>query len=226
LVQLLGQYANDYQQACCKQQPDRFVSIAGVDWTTEMAVDELHRLSDDGALGIRLRPGSRSPGDDPLAIWNAASERGLIVSCVGTAAQFADPSFAALATELPSLLIVLEHLGGLGRPDVGDTAAALSGIANLARFSTISLKLPGLGQLLPRSALAKPPTSLEDARDTPIDAMLAAFGPGRMMWASDFPVVSTREGYANALSWVGAVLPPESRAAIFGGNANALTTSA
>ncbi|OXC76728.1 putative HYDROLASE TRANSMEMBRANE PROTEIN [Caballeronia sordidicola] len=32
-----------------------------------------------------------------------------------------------------------------------------------------------------------------------IDAAIDAFGAERLMWGSDFPVVSSREGYGNAL---------------------------
>jgi len=32
-----------------------------------------------------------------------------------------------------------------------------------------------------------------------LDEALAAFGPQRLMWGSDFPIVCSREGYAGAL---------------------------
>ena len=214
LVQLLNAYDNAYQQAQAAAHPDRFVSIVGVDWTRADAAEALHRLADAGARGVRLRPGSRSPGDDPLAIWRVAAERALVVSCVGTAAQFAEAAFAELLGALPGLPVVLEHLGGLGRPDAGDVAKAKAPVLALARFADVRLKLPGLGQLLPRPALEPPP------REVPlIDEVIAAFGAERVMWASDFPVVSSREGYANALGWVSAVLPDGARDAILGGAA-------
>lgn len=209
LVQLLGSYDNAYQQRCAARWPDRFISVVGIDWTRPDAVAELRLLAEGGARGVRLRPGSRSPGEDPLAIWRAARDLGLVVSCVGAAAQFVEPGFAALIDELAGLPVVLEHFGGLARPDVGDTPAA--DVLALARFASLRVKLPGLGQLLPRQALEPPPGKL-----ALIDAMIAAFGAGRLLWASDFPVVSSREGYANALAWPRAIVPADARDAIFG----------
>jgi L-fuconolactonase len=49
-----------------------------------------------------------------------------------------------------------------------------------------------------------------------------AFGPRRMMWGSDYPPVSGREGYANALRLTMdqfADKSEEDRALIFGGTA-------
>ena len=54
---------------------------------------------------------------------------------------------------------------------------------------------------------------------------LSAFGPQRLLWGSDFPLVCAREGYANALqlcwSEFNACSETE-RAAIFGGVADRL----
>ena len=54
------------------------------------------------------------------------------------------------------------------------------------------------------------------------DAVYDAFGPNRIMWGSDFPPVSGREGYANALKLSLERFAGRSeadRAAIFGGTA-------
>jgi L-fuconolactonase len=65
--------------------------------------------------------------------------------------------------------------------------------------------------------------------ETPIPPLLelayVAFGPDRMMWGSDFPPVSGREGYANALRFTLDQLAARSeadRARIFGGTALAV----
>jgi L-fuconolactonase len=197
------------------------VSIVGVDWTLPGALEELTQSVDAGAVGVRLRPVSRSPGDDPLAIWRRACDLQLIVSCVGTAAQFVDPAFDALLAELPNLPVVLEHLGGLARPDVGNSIAAEPAIAALARHGSVYLKLPGLGQSLPRAALAMPESRAAALGGTSLPAICQAFG-GRLMWGSDFPVVSTREGYANAFAWARDAVPEAERLAIFGETASAI----
>ncbi len=54
------------------------------------------------------------------------------------------------------------------------------------------MKLPGLGEIAPvpidRSSV--PPL---------LDMALEVFGPERLMWGSDYPPVSSREGYLNFL---------------------------
>ncbi len=72
LIQLLGQFHNEYQQGCLRRFPGRFASVVAVDPAAEGALAALDALARDGATGLRLRPISRSPGADPLAIWRRA----------------------------------------------------------------------------------------------------------------------------------------------------------
>ncbi|WJJ94504.1 amidohydrolase family protein [Neopusillimonas aromaticivorans] len=55
---------------------------------------------------------------------------------------------------------------------------------------------------------------------------MAQFGASRLMWGSDFPVVSSREGYGFARKWVADVLSDTLDAAdlelVFGGTAKRL----
>ncbi len=198
LIQILGQFDNRYQQSCAKRWPERFASVVAVDPARDDAIATMRQLAGDGAVGVRLRPAARSPGDDPLAIWREAERLGLAVSCVGTTAQFTSPDFAALIGQVPKLDIVLEHLGGIARPDADESA---SKIPQLARVPNIALKLPGLGQLSKRmGTLPAAGSALEAGGEAHIHAALRAFSSMRLMWGSDFPVVSTREGYAHALS--------------------------
>ena len=229
LVQMLGQYDNTYQQECARRYRGRLASVVAVDAASAGACDELRALAHEGAAGVRLRPMARSPGEDPLAIWRTAQELGLAVSCVGNPAGFCDPAFAALVSELPSLTIALEHLGGTSAPDADESsrAARIAVFETLAPFPNICLKLPGLGELSPRRSgwgtddalpfdVAMPATLVEALR---------RFGPGRLMWGSDFPPVSAREGYGLALAaCLGATagLDDAGRKQIFGGTARRL----
>ena len=224
LIQMLGQTNNYYQQDCLKRFPDRFASVVLVDPATTDAVDTLKRLADEGASGVRLRPAARSPGRDPLAIWRTAEECGMAVSCVGNSAGFASPEFFALAADLPKLKIVLEHLGGTSTPDADDEARAVrQKVFELAQYQNIYLKVPGLGELIPRLS----PPSAEGSpfgEITPpiLLEALKRFGAERLMWGSDFPPVSSREGYGNSLQLCRAALASQSaieQALIFGGTA-------
>ncbi|WP_349606154.1 amidohydrolase family protein [Cupriavidus sp. DF5525] len=224
LTQMIGQVDNRYQADCVQAHPGRFASVVWIDPVAPDAPQVLARLADEGAAGVRLRPGARSPGDDPLAIWKAAEACGLAVSCVGNAEAFTAPAFADLLQAVPGLTVVLEHLGDTSKPMETEADGELRyTVLRLARFDNVSLKVPGLGELMPRatSALHNGPT-FGAAAAALLEAAIAAFGAPRLMWGSDFPVVSSREGYGNALALVRECLldhPAAVRDAILGGTA-------
>jgi L-fuconolactonase len=223
LVQVLGQFDNTYLEQCVQRHPGRFATVVAVDASRGDAITQLELLAAKGARGLRLRPEARSPGKDPYAIWRAAENLGLVVSCAGTAANLISAEFAQLVQTVPRVTMTLEHLGGWGRPDCDGSATTRSAIAQLSRFSSLLLKVPGLGQLVKRDGNL--PSSGRVLKLEPADIvleMLDRFGAERLLWGSDFPPVATREGYANALHWVQELLADiteAQRAQIFGGNA-------
>ncbi|MEO9132530.1 MAG: amidohydrolase family protein [Sphingomonas sp.] len=226
LTQILGQFDNAYQEDSAARYPGRFASVGAVDVEAPGAADAVRRWADRGMVGLRLRPEARSPGSDPTAVWRAAAERGMAISCGGAPANMLAPEFSALVQGLSNTPIVLEQLGGWTRPDCDRDPATWAAILALARFPNLSLKLSTLGQIAPRRIGRPLPAAGEPVLDAGKGAILIealdAFGADRLMWGSDFPVVGSREGYANALGWTRALF--EARAStdidmIFGGNA-------
>jgi L-fuconolactonase len=206
LIQMVGQYENSYQAACVRRYPDRIASVVIVDAERPDAVEQLEREKERGAAGVRFRPTTRSPGDDPFAIWRAAERLGLSVSCGGAAAEFAAPGLAEIVASVPTLKIVIEHLGSTSRPDEQVAATVRRRVLGLSRYPNTYIKIHGLGEFC-RRALPVPPGGPDGQPAFPfvqplpnaLEAAYAAFGAGRMMWGSDFPPVSGREGYRNAL---------------------------
>jgi L-fuconolactonase len=200
LVQMWGQFDNGYLFECVRRFPDRFAPVVLVDAARSDAADVLSRLAAEGASGVRLDPTTRSPGSDPFAIWRAAAELSLAVSCRGTASEFASAAFAELVASVPQLPIVLEHLGSVSQPDRDETerAARMSAFA-LARFPNVFIKVPGLGEFCRRTSPASESDPFIQPEPPLLEIAFAAFGSERMMWGSDYPPVSGREGYGNAL---------------------------
>ena len=225
LTQILGQFDNSYHQQCVARFPGRFANVGSVDANAPDAAQAVRQWAERGMTGLRLRPDSRNLGDDPLAVWRAADECGLAISCGGASAALIADDFAALAAAFPSLPIVIEHLGGWTRPDCDRSDETCRSILALARLPNVSLKIPALGQLAQRAVgapLPAQPPVLDAAKGGVLLEALEAFGAERMLWGSDFPVVSSREGYANALNWTRELFADRSEAevaAIFGGNA-------
>jgi L-fuconolactonase len=226
LIQMQGQTNNEYQFECMRRYPGRFAPVVVIDTDRADAAETLRRMAEQGASGVRLRATTRSPGDDPLAIWRVAGTLNLAVSCYGSNAEFASDGFAQLVQSLPDVTIVLEHLASVSRPDAGDAESALRLRAfALARFPTCFIKIPGLGEFCRRALPVTEPSPFEQPIPPYLQQAYDAFGPRRMMWGSDYPPVSAREGYGNALRGPMerfADKSEEDRALIFGGVARAV----
>lgn len=192
--------------------------VGWIDFEAAEALDQLERLAFDPMLK-GLRPMIQSieePGwvlqraFDPL--FGAMVAAGLSFDGLVRAHQIGD--VAALAGRYPDLPIVLDHGG---KPDVAGGAFIrwAADIDALARHANVHCKLSGLW------TEAGDDISLEAIR--PYAAhLLAAFGPDRLMWGSDWPVVELAGSYPD---WFGqaelllAELGEADRSRIFGGNA-------
>ena len=220
LIGNLFEFDQSYQQACFHAHADRLVSVVIIDPSDPAAVTSLEEFVADGAVGVRLRAEDRSPGDDPLAIWRAADRLGIPVSCFGVNGAFATDGFRELVEELPTLTIVLENLAFVGGPDRTDGERSTAW--GLARYPSLYIKVPALSSIAHREL---PYTSLFPfQRPIPpyIQTVYDLWGPERMMWGSDFPPVTGREGYFSALRYPRDELgdkPLEAQQQIFGGTA-------
>jgi L-fuconolactonase len=222
LIQIRGQYDNSYQADCLSRFPGRFANVVGVDWERSDAVTQLERLVEQGASGVRLRPSTRSAGEDPLAFWRACERLGIAVSCLGTAAEFASADFARLVEALPALSIVMEHLAGVGFARTDTERATHEALLGMARYPNLYVKIPGLGEFCERAMPVREPFMFVEPIPPLLTQFCEAFGAARLMWGSDYPPAAGREGYGNALRLPMAQLEKrteEERAAIFGGTA-------
>jgi L-fuconolactonase len=222
LIQILGQYDNSYQVDCVRRFPDRFASVVIVDTEQPDAPRTLERLAEQGASGVRLRASVRSPGQDPLAIWRAAERLGLAVSVAGSGEAVASDDFQQLVEALPRLKIVVEHYGGVQRPGAEPQPELRQRVYGLARRPNVYIKVHGLGEIAQRAMPVRAPFPFVEPVPPILEEILAAFGAEKMMWGSDFPPVSYREGYGRSLSFVRERLAGASaadQALIFGGTA-------
>jgi L-fuconolactonase len=95
-------------------------------------------------------------------------------------------------------------------------------VFDLARYPNVAIKFHGLGEICPRLQPFPQPFPFDATYLELFDLAYQAFGADRMMWGSDFPPVSGREGYANALRWSHehfSSLPHPTQAALFGATA-------
>jgi L-fuconolactonase len=226
LVQMNGQANNAYQLEVVHRFPDRLVCVAWLQAEQPDACDQLRRLADEGISGVRIGAEVRSPGGDPLAVWRAAADCGLTVTSGGSSEEFSSRQFTELVQALPTLQIVVEHLGDDGAPEPGPgLSEPRRRVFDLARFPNVHMKIHGLGEFCRRRLPVVDPFPFERPIPPLLELAYQKFGASRMMWGSDYPPVSAREGYANSLRLTLELFESrseEDRALIFGRVAHAL----
>ncbi|MBE84366.1 amidohydrolase [bacterium] len=189
LIQYAGNADNTYMLNAMAAHPGKFQSAMIV--TPDDDGTQVRKWAERGIIGIRLSVDSRAEGSDPLAHWRAADELGLVVSAPSRVRKLLSPAFLEVIDEFPNLQIVIEHLAGVGQ-NAEAPYQEFKEAMKLAERPNLSIKLPGFGEICPVPLPFDPIPPLPDLA-------LEAFGPDRMMWGSDYPPVSGREGYASSL---------------------------
>jgi L-fuconolactonase len=213
--------------AMAASRADPGFRVAGVvGWTDLTAPDVAERIAalasppgGDKLVGLRHQVQNEpDPGwltrPEVLRGLAAVAAAGLAYDLVITSGQLG--AAAATAAAVPQLRFVLDHLG---KPPVasGRTEPWAHDLRALAARPNTSAKLSGLvteadwrhwrvGDLRPY-----------------VDVALAAFGPDRLMFGSDWPVCTLAAGFADVLSAareLTARLSPAEHQALFGGTAS------
>lgn len=202
-------------------------AILGVVGWLPLASPELPRLLSRFAGRNKLKGIRHIVQDEPDPDFLLGAEFNAGVTALGEAGLVYDvlvydsqlPKAIEFVRRHPGQSFVLDHCG---KPRLGgDTHAEpftswCKAIRTLAREQNVSCKVSGLATQTSHANWC-----LDDLRPC-LDTVLDAFGPSRLMAASDWPVCLLRSGYSQWWSvldeWAGG-LDPETRAAIFGGTA-------
>jgi L-fuconolactonase len=191
--------------------------VAGVvGWTDLTAPDVAARLADLRAAGPLVGVRHQVQDEpDPSWLLRPSVRRG--IAAVGEAGLVYDllvkPPQAPAALEtvrrLPAVSFVLDHAG---KPDIaGGVWEPWAGwITALAALPNVTVKLSGLVT----EAGPDPSTVLPYARH-----VLAAFGPGRVMYGSDWPVCTLAATPSEVLALATEAVPAADRPAVFGSTA-------
>lgn len=191
--------------------------IGWIDFTAPSAVHDLELLAYH-PLFRGVRPMLQSIPDpawmlDPAfgSVYERLVEFGLTFDALILPAHLIH--LRELAARYPDLSIVIDHAA---KPAIRDGAEALDGwsrgMSRLAEHGNVSCKISGL------LTEAQPGANLDDLRPW-LDRLYAAFGPERLLWGSDWPVLLMAESYAGWLalceSWL-SDKPADARELIFG----------
>ena len=192
-----------------------------VGWTDFDAADGGERIDALAAhkLLVGLRPMVQDIPDDDwllrpaLAPLLAAMARNSLVFDALVLPRHL-PRLLRVVDDYPGLQFVLDHCAK-PRLATGELAIWQGDIASLAERPNIVCKLSGL------VTEAAPGWQIADLRKA-VDHVVACFGPHRLLWGSDWPVVNLAGGYEKWLAAAETMLAGlsfDENAAIFGGNA-------
>lgn len=198
--------------------------VGWVDLTSPGVADALAALAESpggGRLAGIRHPALIEPDPDWLARPDvltglaAVAEAGLAYDVVGEPRHL--PAAARAAASLPQLTVVLDHLGN---PDVaaGPGEPWASAFARLAALPNVTAKLSGVLGEPPPPGAADPLAHIRPC----YDMALAAFGPDRLMFGSDWPVSTLKASYGQVIAAARALtagLSAAEREAIFSGTA-------
>ena len=186
--------------------------VGWTDFTTADAPSAIGRLASNPRLrGLRPMVQDReadwydSPGLD--AAFAAMTALQLVLDALVRPQHL--PSLLRLAQRHPDLSIVIAHAA---KPAIPELASWAEQIEMLAGLPNISCKLSGLLTELPPGAAA-------DAVAPIFDRLWNAFGPERLIWGSDWPVLNLAGDYGSWLDQCRRLVPSVHHEAVFDTNA-------
>jgi L-fuconolactonase len=187
-------YDNRYLADVLKQYPGTFQGVCRVDPLDAAAPDHLSSLTEQGFRGVRLSPSGDASGDwfrGPLMppLWKRCSDLNVPMTVLAPIGRM--PDVAALLEKLPDLTVVIDHMADcpIDRP------AELEKLIALRRYPKVFVKISHTW------SISKQDYPWRDAQEY-VKRLYDTFGPQRLMWATDWPIVEGHSTYARALSVV------------------------
>ena len=167
---------NSYLLAALRAVPKRLRGVAVVD--PDVAEATLQAMADDGVCGIRLNLVGLALPDLSAAAWQRLLER---VNALGWHVELHCESQRLALAAGPVLAsgccLVVDHFGRPGTAPV-DADAGFAWLLSAASSGRVWVKL---------SAAYRNWAPASDYAHGAAQALLAAFGPGRLVWGSDWP---------------------------------------
>jgi L-fuconolactonase len=193
-------FDNSYLGSVLKRYPGKFHGVARVDPNDPNNADHLAKLTAEGFRGVRLSPAGNASGDwirGPLMppLWKRCHELKVPMTVLAPIGRM--PDVATLLEKTPDLTTVIDHMADCPV----DQPAELEKLIALKRYPNVFVKISHTW------SLSRQPYPWKDTHDH-IKRLHAAFGPQRLMWATDWPIIENAKAtYAQALTLVRDEIP-------------------
>ncbi len=195
LIQVIHyRWDNRYVADVLKGYPRRFQGVARVNPEDPAAPDRLSRLVEQGFRGVRISPAGDARGDwirGPLMppLWRRCYELKAPMTVLAPADRM--PDVGSLAEKFPDLTVVIDHMADCP----ADQPEQLKKLLALSRFPKVFVKISHTW------SISRQPYPYLDSQEQ-VKRLYDAFGPRRLMWGTDWPMVEKHCGYARALAVV------------------------
>jgi len=195
IVQYIGyRWDNRYAADTIRKYSPYFQGVTRVNPLDPGAPDQLSRLTAEGFRGVRLSPGGDATGDWirgelMLPLWKRAESLRVPMQILAPITRM--PDISRLAERCPNLNVVIDHMADCPI----DQPAELEKLIALAHHAKVFVKISHTW------SISRQPYPYLDAQEY-VKRLYAAFGPQRLMWGTDWPLVEERATYRQALTVV------------------------
>jgi len=192
LIQVIHyKWDNRYVADVLRRYPGKFHAVCRVNPESPTAPDDLSQRVDEGFRGVRLSPSANADGDwirGPMmpALWKRCAELKVPMTVLAPVTRM--PNLVPLIEKNPELTVVIDHMADSPL----DQPAQLELLLVLARYPRVFVKISHAW------SLSKRPYPYPDAM-AQIKRLRDAFGAGRLMWGTDWPVSLKELTYAKAV---------------------------
>jgi predicted TIM-barrel fold metal-dependent hydrolase len=190
-------YDHRYMSEVMHDHPGVFSGVALIDYQAKDVVDRMRELATRGMRGFRLHSHGDAEqwvaSESMAKLWKAAGESGLAICPLINPADI--PYVASLASKHSETTVVVDHFARVGITGTIEPKQ-LDDLCNLAKLPNVYVKTSAF------YALGKKQAPYEDLKPM-IRRVVDAFGPERLMWASDCPFqVEGGHTYADSIGLI------------------------